>query len=154
MDTIFGMLIHDIPGNAINHGILSSKINKGQQTNREVLPSYCLFHPKLLYEDTDCRMSFLDGHCSAHRGRLILLPYFYVRDGWYKRTTIGPPTTKQPAPTNLKCWNISVTYIRWTEHVWVKFKFFKLCLCCASRNYMNMTITDIISKVTFFGLLG
>ena len=31
MDTIYGMLIHDIPGNAINHDIFPSKIHKGKK---------------------------------------------------------------------------------------------------------------------------
>ena len=46
MDTIFGMLIHDIPGNAINHDIFSSKINKGQKTKPEFTASEDDFYPQ------------------------------------------------------------------------------------------------------------
>ena len=34
MDTIYGMLIHDIPGNKINHDIFPSKSNKDKKTNK------------------------------------------------------------------------------------------------------------------------
>ena len=45
MDTIYGMLIHDIPGNAINHDIFPSKIHKGKKNKQKqimgpVLPLY------------------------------------------------------------------------------------------------------------------
>ena len=43
MDTIYGMLIPDIPGNAINHDIFPSKINKGKQKKQimgTILPLY------------------------------------------------------------------------------------------------------------------
>ena len=51
MDTIFGMLIHDIPGNVINHGIFSSKINKGQKTHREVLHHVTHFTPIYIFKN-------------------------------------------------------------------------------------------------------
>ena len=38
MDTIYGMLIHDIPGNKINHDIFPSKCNKDKKTNKN---RYC-----------------------------------------------------------------------------------------------------------------
>ena len=34
MDTIYGMLIHGIPDNALNQDILPSKINRGKKTNK------------------------------------------------------------------------------------------------------------------------
>ena len=48
MDTIYGMLIHDIPGNAINHDIFPSKIHKGKKTykNRSCDP----FYPCILFK--------------------------------------------------------------------------------------------------------
>ena len=37
MDTMFGMGIHDIPGNVINHCIFLLKIDKVQKIDREVI---------------------------------------------------------------------------------------------------------------------
>ena len=34
MDTIYGMLIHDIPGNKINHDIFPSKSNKDKKQTK------------------------------------------------------------------------------------------------------------------------
>ena len=45
MDTVFSKLIHDTPGNVIQHGIFSSKINKGQKTHWEVLHQVTHFTP-------------------------------------------------------------------------------------------------------------
>ena len=51
MDTIYGMLIHDIPGNAINHDIFPSKINKGKkkQIMGPILSLYTFQNFKSLY---------------------------------------------------------------------------------------------------------
>ena len=51
MDTIYGMLIHDIPGNAINHDIFPSKIHKGEKKKQIMDPiyPYILFKTLNLY---------------------------------------------------------------------------------------------------------
>merc|ERR1712055_1264835 len=42
------MLIHDIPGNAINHDIFPSKIHKGKKTNKN--RSRDPFSPSILFK--------------------------------------------------------------------------------------------------------
>ena len=43
MDTIYGMLIHDIPGNKINHDIFPSKSNKDKKNKQKQI--MWLFYP-------------------------------------------------------------------------------------------------------------
>ena len=48
MDTIYGMLMHDISGNAINYDIIPSRINKSIKINKN--RSWNPFNPCILFE--------------------------------------------------------------------------------------------------------